>query len=292
MLVVDKPGKATSHDIVAQARRIFGTREVGHAGTLDPMATGVLLLLFGEATKLSGFLTRDRKRYRATVSFGRATDTLDAEGRTTAEAPVRPEQLCEHALSVALQQEKDRLRQLPPAVSAIKVGGQRSYALARAGNAPELAPRDVEVFALALVERGEHDLTIDVEVSKGYYVRALARDLGLALGLPAHLSALRRLASGRFDLADAAAWPASAEARLVSTAEAAARALPSAVLNDVGERRARLGQPVEAADFVRPSGAPLAETVAWFSGGGSLIALGEERTLGEFRVVRGFRSPA
>ena len=289
VLVVDKPGKATSHDIVAQARRIFGTRDVGHAGTLDPMATGVLLLLFGEATKLSGFLTRDRKRYRATVYFGRATDSLDADGQTTDEAPVAAGQLAEAAVHAALAGEKARRFQVPPAVSAIKVDGRRSYALARAGNAPELAEREVSVAALTLISRAEREITVEVEASKGYYVRALARDLGAALGLPAHLSALRRLASGQFELSDAAAWPASPDVQLLATAEAARRTLPSARLNETGERRARLGQTVEAADFTEAADAPLTETVAWFTGSGELIALGHERTPGEFRVVRGFR---
>ena len=289
VLVVDKPGKATSHDIVAQARRIFGTRDVGHAGTLDPMATGVLLLLFGEGTKLSGFLTRDSKRYRATVCFGRATDTLDADGRTTEEVSVSAEHLSEQAIIAALAGEKARQKQVPPAVSAIKVDGKRSYALARAGNAPELAERDVGVSTLTLISRAETEIVIEVEASKGYYVRALARDLGLALGLPAHLSALRRLASGQFELTDATAWPASSGAPFLSTAEAARRTLPCAVLNETGERRARLGQRVEAADFLSGAGAPVAETVAWFGNSGELIALGQERSLGEFRVVRGFR---
>ena len=288
VLVVDKPGKATSHDIVAQARRIFGTRDVGHAGTLDPMATGVLLLLFGEATKLSGFLTRDRKRYRATVYLGRATDTLDADGQVTEEVPVLPERLTESALGLALAAEKARLRQIPPAVSAIKVDGRRSYALARAGNAVELAEREVQVASLSLIAHVGQELTLEVEASKGYYVRALARDLGAALGLPAHLSALRRLASGRFELADAASWPASPEVGLLSTAEAARRTLPCAVLTESGERRARLGQAVEGTDFTELSGAPLTETVAWFGSSGALIALGQERSAGEFRVVRGF----
>ena len=289
VLVVDKPGKATSHDIVAQARRLFGTREVGHAGTLDPMATGVLLLLFGEATKLSAFLTRDRKRYRATVCFGRATDTLDADGETTLEATVDPEQLSEPSILAALAGEKARLRQVPPAVSAIKVEGKRSYALTRAGHAPELAEREVRVESLMLVSQGGSEIVLEVEASKGYYVRALARDLGAALGLPAHLSALRRLASGRFELADAAAWPPLAPPALLPTAEAARRTLPSAVLNDTGERRARLGQTVEVADFAELADAPLAETAVWFAPTGELIALGHERTPGEFRVVRGFR---
>jgi len=292
VLIVDKPGKATSHDVVAQARRVFATREVGHAGTLDPMATGVLLLLFGEATKLSQFLTRDRKRYRATVCFGRATDTLDADGQITAEEPVAPERLSEPLIEAALAAEKARRLQMPPAVSAIKVDGRRSYALARAGTAPELAEREVQVTQLCLLERTDHELVLEVEASKGYYVRALARDLGVALGLPAHLSALRRLASGKFELSDAAPWPLSASVPLMPTPEAARRALPSATLNADGERRARLGQTLSLADFSEPVTAPLLETVAWFSGRGELIALGHERNAGEFRVVRGFRSPS
>ncbi|HYQ40599.1 MAG TPA: tRNA pseudouridine(55) synthase TruB [Polyangiaceae bacterium] len=291
VLVVDKPGKATSHDIVARARRVFGTREVGHAGTLDPMATGVLLLLFGEATKLSQFLTRDRKRYRATVCLGRATDTLDADGQTTHEVAVDPRQLDDSAIQAALATERARRAQVPPAVSAIKVDGRRSYALARAGNAPELAERDVRVERLLLLERTERELVVEVEASKGYYVRALARDLGAALGLPAHLSALRRLASGRFELSDAAAWPLDPGLPLLPTSEAARRALTSGILNSTGERRARLGQTVELSDFIEATQAPLQETVAWFASSGELVALGEERNPGEFRVVRGFRQP-
>jgi tRNA pseudouridine55 synthase len=291
VLIVDKPGKATSHDVVAQARRVFGTRDVGHAGTLDPMATGVLLLLFGEATKLSGFLTRDRKRYRATVCFGRATDTLDADGQTTEQVAVAAEQLSEPLLHAALAAEKARRLQVPPAVSAIKVDGRRSYALTRAGNAPELAEREVQVEQLLLLSRSENELVLEVEASKGYYVRALARDLGVSLGLPAHLSALRRLASGRFELSDATPCPLDPNLPLLATAEAARRALPSGVLNETGERRARLGQLVELTDFIAPVLAPLLETAAWFGSAGDLIALGHERSPGEFRVVRGFRRP-
>jgi tRNA pseudouridine55 synthase len=291
VLVVDKPGGATSHDVVARARRVFGTREVGHAGTLDPMATGVLLLLFGEATKLSQFLTRDRKRYRATVCLGRATDSLDADGRTTEEVTLVPGQLSDEVLEAALATEKSRRLQVPPAVSAIKVDGRRSYALARSGNAPELPEREVHVEHLQLLGRSEHELVLEVEASKGYYVRALARDLGASLGLPAHLSTLRRLASGRFELSDAAPWPLDPTLPLLPTADAARRALASAVLNGNGERRARLGQTLESGDFVEPARGSLLETVAWFGSSGELIALGEERNPGEFRVVRGFRQP-
>ena len=200
------------------------------------MATGVLLLLFGEATKLSSFLTCDSKRYRATVSFGRATDTLDADGATTHEVAVPPESLHESALEVALAAERARTQQVPPAVSAIKVEGRRAYALTRAGAPPELPPREVKVDELRVVSREATTLTVEVQASKGYYVRALARDLGAALGLPAHLALLRRLASGRFDLSEAWSWPAPAEARLVPTAEAARRTLPVAELTELGLR--------------------------------------------------------
>jgi tRNA pseudouridine55 synthase len=292
VLVVDKPGGATSHDIVARARRIFGTREVGHAGTLDPMATGVLLLLFGQATKLSNFLTLNDKRYLATVSFGRATDSFDADGATTDEIMVSPESLSESAISAALTAEKERLRQLPPTVSAIKVGGRRAHALTRAGAAPELAERDVRVEELRLLSHEETLLTLELRVSKGYYVRALARDLGAALGLPAHLASLRRLASGQFELAEACAWPPSSElTRMIATADAARRTLPAAELEPSGLQRARLGQTLETGDFLRRPGASGGATEAWFSNAGELIALGHERTPGEFRVVRGFRPP-
>jgi tRNA pseudouridine55 synthase len=292
VLVVDKPGGATSHDIVAQARRIFGTREVGHAGTLDPMATGVLLLLFGEATKLSNFLTRDNKRYLAEVRFGRATSTLDADGSTTEEAEVSAERLSEPGLSAALLAERERTRQVPPAVSAIKVAGRRAYALARAGTAPALAERDVKVEELRLLSRGASDALLELRVSKGYYVRALARDLGAALGLPAHLGSLRRLASGQFELSEACPWPPPADVRLIETADAARRTLPVVQLGESGQRRARLGQTLERADFQdRPELAP-GTTEAWFSAAGELVALGSERAPDEFRVVRGFRSRA
>ena len=282
----------TSHDVVAQARRIFNTRAVGHAGTLDPMATGVLLLLFGEATKLSNYLTADDKRYRATVTFGRATDSLDADGTTTEEATIAPEQLREEALNAAIARELSRTRQVPPAVSAIKLEGRRAHALTRQGRAPVLAERAVAVSELQLIARSATTLTLELCVSKGYYVRAFARDLGASLGIPAHLSALRRLGSGGFDLASACPWPAPPDTPLIATAIAARRALRAAELNESGSRRARLGQPLELSDFeARPTGAA-GETEAWFSQKGELVALGNECSPGTFKVTRGFRSEA
>jgi tRNA pseudouridine55 synthase len=250
------------------------------------MATGVLLLLVGQATKLSGYLTADSKRYAADVYFGRATDTLDAEGQTTAEAPLTAGQLSLDAVTHALSQEQARTEQTPPAVSAIKVDGERSYALARKGNAPELPARPVQVLGLSLVELAPPILRVELFVSKGYYVRSLARDLGERLGAPAHLSALRRLSSGPFTLAQASPWPASEPPPLLGLAQAALSVLPACRIKDEAVLRARQGKLLTPADF-----SELPETEgpgAWLTQAGELVALGT--TTGELKVVRGFNS--
>jgi len=284
--VVDKPRGVTSHTVVAQARRLFGRKDVGHAGTLDPMATGVLLVLVGQATKLSGYLTADSKRYAAEVCFGRATDSLDADGRITEEAPLEPEQLAPSAVEAALAHERQRREQTPPAVSAIKVDGVRSYALAREGNALELPPRAVQVLELKLLELAPPLMRCELHVSKGYYVRSFARDVGMALGAPAHLSALRRLASGPFHLGQAAAWPTTERPPLLGLAEAAASVLPVCRLKGDAVLRARQGKPLAVSDFDE---LPHAEGPgAWLSPDGELIAIGN--TTGELRVLRGFNS--
>jgi tRNA pseudouridine55 synthase len=284
--VVDKPRGLTSHTVVAQARRLFGRKDIGHAGTLDPMATGVLLLLVGQATKLSGYLTADSKRYAADVSFGRATDTLDAEGQTTAEAPLTTGQLSLEAVTRALLEEQARTEQTPPAVSAIKVDGERSYALARKGNAPELPPRPVQVLALRLLKLAPPILRLELFVSKGYYVRSLARDLGERLGAPAHLSGLRRLSSGPFTLAQASPWPAAEPPPLLGLAEAVSSVLPACRIKDEAVLRARQGKLLTPDDFSElPEGAGLG---AWLTQAGELVALGT--TTGELKVVRGFNS--
>ncbi len=286
-IIVNKPESWTSHDIVNRIRRLANTRRVGHLGTLDPMATGVLLVLVGQACKLSGYLTSDSKRYDAEITFGCATDTLDAEGRITREAPWTSEQLSRARVEAALAGERDRVGQVPPAVSAIKVDGERSYALAREGNAPELPPRAVRVLELALVELQPPRLSVSLWVSKGYYVRSLARDLGERLGVPAHLSALRRTASGPFTLAQACTWPAEQAPRLLSVAEAAASVLPAcriATAEAVG--RARQGKRLLESDF-----SELPKTSgpgAWLSPEGELVAIGNVE--GELKVLRGFNS--
>lgn len=282
--IVDKPRGLTSHAVVAQARRLFGRKDVGHAGTLDPMATGVLLVLVGQGCKLSSYLTADTKRYAAEICFGRGTDTLDAEGRTMIEAPVRPEQLGVSAVEAALDAERARRLQLPPAVSAIKVAGQRAYALARKGAALELPPRPVEVLELELVELTPPRLRCELLVSKGYYVRALARDLGERLGMPAHLSELRRLASGRFRIEEASPWPLEKPPLLQGLSQAAAAVLPPCRLRADAVQRAFQGKELHAADFEELPERP--GPGAWLSPEGELVAIGT--TSPPFKVVRGF----
>lgn len=272
--------------MVAQARRLFGRKDVGHAGTLDPMATGVLLVLIGQACKLSGYLTADVKRYAAEITFGRATDSLDADGSTTLEAPVDPALLSERAVEAALVAERGRSEQIPPAVSAIKIAGERAYALARKGEVPELAPRRVRVLELCVRELAPPVLRCELLVSKGYYVRSLARDLGEHLGLPAHLSGLRRLASGPFRIEQSTAWPASTPPPLIGLAEAACAALPACRLKESAVLRARQGKQLAVDDFdALPDGPGLG---AWLSPNGELIAIGA--TSGDLKVQRGFNS--
>ncbi|MQA14623.1 MAG: tRNA pseudouridine(55) synthase TruB [Pseudonocardiaceae bacterium] len=205
LVVVDKPAGMTSHDVVARLRRLLRTRRIGHAGTLDPMATGVLVCGVGRATKLLGHLALDTKAYLATVRLGAATSTDDAEGE-----PVRSADASEIGQAVVrarLAALSGDIEQVPSAVSAVKVGGRRAYELARAGEQVTLPARAVTVSRLDLLElrRGERvtDLDVAVECSSGTYVRALARDLGEALGVGGHLVALRRTRVGQFDLTTA-----------------------------------------------------------------------------------------
>jgi tRNA pseudouridine55 synthase len=204
VLVCDKPGGMTSHDVVARVRRLAGQRRVGHGGTLDPPATGVLVLALGRATRLLPFLPTEPKRYRATITFGAGTDTLDAAGTVTATADATG--VDEAGLRAALARFVGPQQQVPPMVSAIKVAGERLYAKARRGEQVERAPRPIVIHALELLELvgGERPLaTVEVVCSGGTYVRSLAADLGRALGTLAHLAGLRRTAVGRFTEADA-----------------------------------------------------------------------------------------
>jgi tRNA pseudouridine55 synthase len=201
VLVVDKPAGPTSHDIVDRARRALQTRRVGHTGTLDPFATGVLVLCVGRATRLARFLAAGEKTYRATLRLGFATTTDDLTGDPL-EAE-RPVEVADTRLGEALAGLVGRFDQVPPAFSARQVAGRRLYELARRGEAVARAATPVTIHALDLVSRSGHTLELDVRGSAGTYVRALARDLGERLGTGAHLVALRRTRSGAFDIAEA-----------------------------------------------------------------------------------------
>lgn len=205
LLLVDKPAGWTSHDVVARSRRILNTRKVGHAGTLDPMATGLLVLGVGKATRLLTYITGHDKSYDATLRLGQSTITDDAEGEVTTTADAS--RVSDDALAAAIAALTGELSQVPSSVSAIKVGGERSYARVRAGEDVALAARPVTVsrFEVTAVRRGGAVIDIDatIDVSSGTYIRALARDLGAALGVGGHLTALRRTRIGRFDVASA-----------------------------------------------------------------------------------------
>jgi tRNA pseudouridine55 synthase len=202
IVVVDKPAGITSHDVVSRCRRIFGTRRVGHAGTLDPMATGVLVIGIERATKILGLLAGSAKSYAATIRLGQATTTDDADGQIL--ETVAAGGLADAAIIDAVAALRGEIEQTPPAVSAVKVGGKRAYRLARQGQAVELAARTVHIDrfdVLAIRRHGDLvDVDVQVDCSSGTYVRALARDVGAALHVGGHLTALRRTRVGRFGI--------------------------------------------------------------------------------------------
>ncbi len=205
LLVLDKPKGWTSHDAVERVRTLTRIRRVGHAGTLDPLATGVLVVLVGSATRLAEFLLGHDKRYRATIRLGIQTDTDDAEGRIVSERPVA---VSREAFEETLRCFVGEILQIPPAFAALKQGGERLYEKARRGETITPSPRRVRIDELRLVEWNPPWATIEVACSAGTYIRALARDIGERLGCGAHVAELRRLASGPFTLADAVPWEA------------------------------------------------------------------------------------
>lgn len=205
IVVIDKPAGMTSHDVVGRCRRIFATRRVGHAGTLDPMATGVLVIGIERATKILGLLTAAPKSYAATIRLGQTTSTEDAEGQVLQSVPAVPaKHLTIEAIDAAMERLRGEIRQVPSSVSAIKVGGRRAYRLARQGRSVQLEARPIRIdrFELLAARRRDQLIDIDVEIdcSSGTYIRALARDLGDALGVGGHVTALRRTRVGRFEL--------------------------------------------------------------------------------------------
>ena len=289
LVVVDKPAGCTSHDVVARCRRIFSQRRVGHGGTLDPDATGVLLVGLGQATRLLQFLSGLPKRYTAEVVLGVATSTLDASGEITAAWDMNAVTL--EAARAAAEALTGQISQVPPMVSALKVGGRRLHELARAGIEVERAPRpvtvmrfDVELSAgpgtewAELSPRAGPVLALDVECSAGTYVRSLAADLGTALGGGAHLRRLRRVAVGSFtvdqaiSLADLQAWPRPAGA--VLTPAGALQGMERAVVAGDVVRAVRHGK-VLALRALEDAGAAGPGPWAVLSGDGTLLAVYE-----------------
>lgn len=201
ILNVDKPAGMTSHDVVDVVRRLAGQRKVGHAGTLDPMATGVLLVCLGQATRVAEFLVAGRKRYRATIILGATTDTYDADGEIVASGGRTD--FSQQGIDGALAKFVGQIDQVPPVYSALKRDGQPLYKLARRGEAVELEPRQVEIDEIVLLDWTPPSLIIEVACSPGTYIRSLAHDLGQELGAGAYLASLVRLSSGRFSLAEA-----------------------------------------------------------------------------------------
>jgi len=268
LLVVDKPAGWTSHDVVGRCRRLAGTRKVGHAGTLDPMATGVLVLGVGRATRLLGHLALTDKAYDATVRLGATTVTDDAEGETVTSHDASA--VTDEAVRAGMQALTGAIAQVPSAVSAVKVDGVRSYARVRAGESVELAARPVVVSRFELLRRRGDELDVAVECTSGTYVRALARDLGAALGVGAHLTALRRTRVGPFALAQARTLEQHAE-------ELALVPLDAAVSASFPRRELDADEAVALSYGKRLTPTGTAGTVAAFASDGRCIALVEDR---------------
>lgn len=251
LVVVDKPAGVTSHDVVGRCRRIFGTRKVGHAGTLDPMATGVLVVGIERATKILGLLTATDKSYAATMRLGQTTSTEDAEGEVL--QSVSADEVTEAQIEQAVAGLRGEIAQVPSAVSAVKVGGKRAYRLAREGLTVELAPRNVRIerFDVMAVRRVDGLIDVDVEVdcSSGTYIRALARDVGAALGVGGHLTALRRTRVGRFGLDEARTLDDLAEHPRLSYSldEACLQSFPRRDLTTDEAEDTRHGRPLKPA---------------------------------------------
>jgi len=273
VLVVDKPVGMTSHDVVEAIRRGTGIRRAGHTGTLDPRASGVLVILVGPAVRLSEYVSASDKRYQAIIRLGSSTDTFDADGKfVRSDQPVN---VTEEQFEKILKQFEGEIEQTPPPYSAVKVNGRRAYDMARQGEEVELAPRKIQVHHLEVLEWAPPEVVVDVHCSSGTYVRSLANDMGNALGTGAYLVGLRRTKSGRFSLRDATPLRKLQEAFtagnwyqfLIPAAEALAD-WPAVELNPDDVEEVRHGHRVKAASNV-----PQPELVRGVSAAGELIAL-------------------
>jgi len=283
LVVVDKPADWTSHDVVARIRRIAGTRRVGHAGTLDPMATGVLVVGIGRGTRLLGHLALADKDYEATLRLGVTTTTEDAQGDVVETRDAGG--VTDQSLADAISSMVGDIEQVPSAVSAVKVDGERSYKRVRRGEDVQLAARRVHIERFDVVDRRGDDVDVRVTCSTGTYVRALARDVGAKLGVGAHLTALRRTRVGGFNLEQARSLDDLAlDLRVVPLADAVAAAFPRVDVSDEDAQRLVFGQRVERDDLP-------GETFGVFAPDGSVVALGEPGD-GRLKTLVVFAHPA
>ena len=250
LLIVDKPQGMSSHDVVARGRRAVGTRAIGHAGTLDPMATGVLVLCINKATRLSEYLLGEDKAYSGVIRLGQRTNTDDAEGEILEERPVHSADISDEALAGLVERFSGPIMQVPPQFSAIKRDGQRAYALARKGETVALEARPLTIHQIRLTRLpSEHELQIDVLCSAGTYIRSLARDIGETLGCGGHLSALRRTKAGAFNLSQALPLERLDEWRVhLLPMDKAVEQFPAVQLDEHGARAMTLGQVVGEVD--------------------------------------------
>jgi tRNA pseudouridine55 synthase len=293
ILVCDKPQGLSSHAVVSRVRRWYGTKKVGHAGTLDPMATGVLVLGLGRGTKLLGYITGVSKTYLATIRLGSSTPTDDADSEPDSFA--RPEALAAvdtASIEAAVAAQRGTIDQVPSAVSAIKVDGRRSYARVRAGEDVELKSRRVEVSAFEIIDirfaadEGHIDVDVEIDCSSGTYVRALARDIGTDLGVFGHLTALRRIRVGDFELDRAVSLPDALDAppaELICLAEAAGTLLPVVAVGAAQAKALMQGKIVSAADL----GAQAPGTVAVVCED-TLVSVAEVRSGGGLKSLTAF----
>ena len=279
VLVLDKPSGWTSHDAVNKLRRIAATKKIGHLGTLDPLATGVLPMVVGRATRLAQYYTKDLKAYRATIRFGLSTDTYDREGEVLTTTPL--ERLDPSQIEAAANKFRGKLSQVPPPISAKKINGVPAYKLARQNKPVELKAVDVEVFSIQIESIEASDVTMHIECSSGTYIRSIAHEMGQLLGCGAVVQELRRTLSGEFQLAQArtleqlealAAEGKFAEALI--SGEQLLPSFPSERVDLITEAQIRQGRDFRTSPFrVSPS----APRVKAMSESGELIAIGEQK---------------
>jgi tRNA pseudouridine55 synthase len=294
LLLIDKPQGMTSHDVVARVRRIIGVRAIGHAGTLDPFATGLLILCIGQATRLSEYLTGEIKVYNGQMKLGLSTNTDDLEGEVITQRPVL---VTADDLSRACAAFTGDLMQVPPQFSAIQVGGRRAYKMARGGETVELMARPVRILALELswMDRQAELVGLQVTCTAGTYIRALARDIGGMLGCGAHLVALRRVQAGPFSLQEAVTLDTLQQAaaggdwqRYLLAMDSAVQHLPPVQLDIESAQRLSMGQVVRLAASQAPGG-----LCRVYDAGGGLIAIGEFSDAGAtLKPVKVFRTSA